>query len=75
VASPQQILGELLTQTLSPVLERHPPEAIEAARRVVVDAVETIESEVLLVDPPRLPAKQSRRARSSRRGDDAVDRG
>jgi hypothetical protein len=52
---PEQVFRELLTETLRPVLKRRPPADIEAARRVLVDAVEKIEAEILLVEPPRQP--------------------
>jgi hypothetical protein len=49
------------------VLKRHRPDAIEAARRVLVDAVETIESEILLVEPSCPSHEQRRRSRTPRR--------
>ena len=50
-APPEQVFRELLTETLRPVLERQSRADIEAARRIVVEAVETIEGEILLVEP------------------------
>jgi hypothetical protein len=64
---PEQVFRELLTETLRPVLERHPPAAIEAARGVLFESVEMIESEILLVAPPGPPSERRNRSRSDRR--------
>ena len=64
---PEQVFRELLTETLRPVLGRHPPAAVEAARRVVVEAVETIEAEILLVEPSRPSREQRLHSRTPRR--------
>jgi coenzyme F420-reducing hydrogenase alpha subunit len=49
---PGDVFRTLLSETLRPLLERRAPEAIEAAREVLVEAVELIEAEILLVEPP-----------------------
>jgi hypothetical protein len=64
---PEQVFRELLTETLRPVLERHPPAAIEAARGVLFESVEMIESEILLVAPSGPLRERSNRSRSGRR--------
>jgi hypothetical protein len=64
---PERVFRDLLGETLRPVLKRHRPDAIEAARRVLVDAVETIESEILLVEPSPRSHDQSRPSRTPRR--------
>jgi hypothetical protein len=64
---PEQVFRELLTETLRPVWERHPPAAIEAARGILFESVEMIEAEILLVEPPGSPRERSRRSRPSRR--------
>jgi hypothetical protein len=64
---PEQVFRELLAETLRPVLERHPPAAIEAARGVLFESVEMIESEILLVAPPGPPSERRNRSRSGRR--------
>jgi hypothetical protein len=63
---PEQVFRELLTETLRPVLERHAPAAIEAARGILFESVEMIESEILLVEPPGRPQERRRRARRPR---------
>jgi hypothetical protein len=63
---PERVFRDLLGETLRPVLERHPPADTKAARRVLAEAVDTIESEILLVEPSRFP-KQRRRSRAARR--------
>jgi hypothetical protein len=64
---PEQVFRELLGETLRPVLERRPSVEIEAARRLVVEAVATIEEEILLVEPS--PGRRGRgpRLRAPRR--------
>jgi hypothetical protein len=52
---PEDVFRTLLSATLRPLLERRPPEAIEAAREILVEAVELIEADVLLVEPPHGP--------------------
>jgi hypothetical protein len=52
---PEDVFRTLLSATLRPLLERHSPEAIGAAREILVEAVELIEAEILLVEPPRGP--------------------
>lgn len=64
---PEQVFRELLTETLRPVLGRHPPAAVEAAQRIVVEAVETIEAEILLVEPSGRSREQRLRSRPPRR--------
>jgi hypothetical protein len=64
---PEQVFRELLTETLRPVLERHPPAAIEAARGVLFESVEMIESEILLVAPSGPLRERSNRSRSAGR--------
>jgi hypothetical protein len=64
---PEQVFRELLSTTLAPVLESQPPEAVDVVRRVLVRWVETIESEILLVEPSRPPRAQRRAARFARR--------
>jgi hypothetical protein len=64
---PEQVFRDLLGETLRPVLERHPPAAVEAVRRILVEAVETIEAEILLVEPSPHPREQTRRSRMARR--------
>jgi hypothetical protein len=64
---PERVLRDLLAETLRPVLERHPPEATEAARRIMVEAVATIEAEILLVEPSRPRREPRHLSRSSRR--------
>jgi hypothetical protein len=66
-APPEQVFRELITETLCPVLERHPPAAIQAATRVLVEAVTTIEAEVLLVEPAPSHRGPERRTRPRRR--------
>jgi hypothetical protein len=51
---PVQVFRDLLSQTLRPLADRHPTEAIDAAQRVLAEAVELIESELFLVEPPRV---------------------
>jgi hypothetical protein len=63
---PEQAFRELLTETLRPVLGRHPPAAAEAAQRILVEAVETIEAEILLVEPPGRSREQRLRSRTPR---------
>jgi hypothetical protein len=63
---PEQVFRELLTGTLRPVLERHTPAAVEAARGILFESVEMIESEILLFEPPRGPRKRNRHARRPR---------
>jgi hypothetical protein len=50
---PDVVLHELLTETLAPLLDRHPAAAAKAATAILADAVEMIEAEILLVEPPR----------------------
>jgi hypothetical protein len=57
---PEDVFRTLLSATLRPLMERHPPKAIEAAREVLVEAVELIEADILLVEPPH--GHQDRRA-------------
>jgi hypothetical protein len=64
---PEQVFRELLTETLRPVLKHRPPADIEAATRVLVDAVERIEAEILLVDPPSQRRGPRYRPRAPRR--------
>lgn len=64
---PEQVFRELLAETLRPVLGRHPPAAVEAAQRIVVEAVETIEAEILLVEPSGRSREQRLRSRPPRR--------
>jgi hypothetical protein len=64
---PEEVFRTLLSATLRPLLERHPPEAIEAAREVLADAVELIEAEILLVEPPHGARGRRLGPRSSRR--------
>jgi hypothetical protein len=64
---PEQVFRDLLTQTLRPVLDGHPPAAIRAARRILVESVETIEAEILLVEPSGRPREQRLRSRTPRR--------
>ena len=64
---PEQVFRDLLTETLRPVLDGHPPAAIEAAQRILAKAVETIEAEILLVEPSGGPREQRRRSRTPRR--------
>jgi hypothetical protein len=52
---PGDMLRTLLSETLRPLLERRAPEAIEAAREVLVEAVELIAADILLVEPPHGP--------------------
>jgi hypothetical protein len=49
---PEDVFRTLLSETLGPLLERHAPETVEAARRILIEAVELIEAEILLVEPP-----------------------
>jgi hypothetical protein len=49
---PEEVFRTVLSATLRPLPERHPPEDIEAAREILVEAVERIEAEILLVEPP-----------------------
>lgn len=65
-APPDQVFRDLLTETLGPVLEGRPPADIEAARRLLVDAVTRIEEEILLVEPSR-HHETGRRAQLPRR--------
>ncbi len=64
---PEQVFRDLLAETLRPVLGRHPPATVEATQRIVVEAVETIEAEILLVEPSRPHRRPGHRSRSSRR--------
>jgi hypothetical protein len=66
---PEQVFRDLLGGVLRPMLERQPPDAVEAARRILVEAGAAIEAEVLLVEPPpRRRGRESRqRSRSPRR--------
>ena len=64
---PEQVFRDLLTETLRPVLDGHPPAAIRAAQRILAEAVETIEAEILLVEPPGGPREQRLRSRAPRR--------
>jgi hypothetical protein len=52
---PGDVFRTLLSETLRPLLERRAPEAIEAAKEVLIEAVELIEAEILLVEPPHGP--------------------
>jgi hypothetical protein len=65
---PERVFRDLLAETPRPVLERHSAEATEAARRILVEAVATIEAEILLVEPPRPRREARHRSQSSRRG-------
>jgi hypothetical protein len=64
---PEQAFRELLTETLRPVLDRHPPAASRAAQQILVEAVETIEAEILLVEPSGGPREQRLLSRTQRR--------
>jgi hypothetical protein len=64
---PEQVFRELLAETLRPVLERRAPAEIEAARRLLVEAVATIEDEILLIEPSPHSRVQKRRSRAPRR--------
>ncbi|HEV2874698.1 MAG TPA: hypothetical protein VGW14_06070 [Thermoleophilaceae bacterium] len=64
---PERVFRDLLTETLRPVLERRPPADIEAATRILVEAVATIEAEILLVEPTRPRREPRRRSRTPRR--------
>jgi hypothetical protein len=64
---PEQAFREMLAETLRPALDRHPPEALETARRVVAEAVECIEAEILLVEPPGRARERELRPRTPRR--------
>jgi hypothetical protein len=44
-------LRKLLRETLEPIAERHAAEDLAVAAEVLTDAVETLGSEILLVDP------------------------
>jgi hypothetical protein len=66
-APPEQVFRDLLTETLRPVLGRHPPAAVEAAQRIVVEEVEAIEAEILLVEPSGPSRRQRLRSRTPRR--------
>lgn len=64
---PEQVFRDLLTETLRPVLDRNPPAAGRAVQRILVEAVKTIEAEILLVEPPGSPREQRPRSRTQRR--------
>jgi hypothetical protein len=64
---PEEVFRELVTETLGPMLKSQPPEAIDSAQRVLVKSVETLESEILLVEPSGRPREQRRRSRPARR--------
>ena len=64
---PQEVFRTLLAATLRPLLERHPPETIEAARAILVEAVDLIEAEILLVEPPHGPRGRRVGLRTPRR--------
>jgi hypothetical protein len=49
------------------VLDRHPPAASRAAQQILVEAVETIEAEILLVEPSGGPREQRLLSRTQRR--------
>ena len=49
---PEDVFRTLLTATLRPLHEGRPAEAIEGAREILVEAVDLIEGEILLVEPP-----------------------
>jgi hypothetical protein len=57
----------ILSGVLEPVLDRHPPERIDAACRLLAEACDAIESEVLLVPPPEVSETRLRRPRPPRR--------
>ena len=51
-APPLEVVFEqLLGDVLRPIADRHPAADIETAATVLLDAVETIEAEIFLVDP------------------------
>jgi hypothetical protein len=64
---PEPVFRDLLTETLRPVLDGHPPAASRAAQRILAEAVETIEAEILLVEPSGRPRGQRLRSRTPRR--------
>jgi hypothetical protein len=64
---PEDVFRTLLSATLRRLIQRHPPEAIKTAREIVVEAVELIEAEVLLVEPPSGPRERRLGHRSLRR--------
>ncbi len=64
---PEQVFRDLLTGILRPMLDGHPPPDIAAAQRILVEAVETIEDEILLVEPSGRPREQRLRSRTPRR--------
>jgi hypothetical protein len=66
-APPEQVFRELLTETLGPVLDDRSPADIDAARRLMVDAVTRIEEEILLVEPSPRHHEAGRRAQLPRR--------
>jgi hypothetical protein len=49
---PEDVFRTLLSETLGPLLERHAPDTVEAARQILIEAVDLIEAEILLVEPP-----------------------
>jgi hypothetical protein len=64
---PEQVFRQLLGDILTPVLESQPREAVDAAQGVLVKWVETIESEILLVEPSGGPRERLRSSRPARR--------
>jgi hypothetical protein len=64
---PEDVFRTLLSATLRPLLERHSPEAIEVEREILVEAVELIEAEILLVEPPHGPRERRVGLRPPRR--------
>jgi hypothetical protein len=61
---PGVVFRQLLGETLSPLVERHPPPTLRATRQLLTEAVATIEAEIFLVDlreggsRPRLPRRR-----------------
>jgi hypothetical protein len=57
-----QAFRTLLSEVLRNPLDHQPRDAIDGASRLIAEAVETIESEILLVEPPerRRPFTRSR---------------
>ncbi len=64
---PEDVFRALLSATLRPLIQRHPPEAIKTPREIVVEAVELIEADVLLIEPPSGPRERKLGHRSLRR--------
>jgi hypothetical protein len=63
----EQAFRKLLAEVLEGLPKRHPEAALDAAMKLLADAVKTIEGEILLVEPPQKSRPFTRGRRPSRR--------